>query len=76
MADAARLVEKDGLRRRRREHQNGNADNSIKLSQHEQHETKDSQLHRSYKKEVEGERYEEDELVIETKPRRRGPCHP
>jgi hypothetical protein len=49
MADAARRVGKDGLSTRRRDHQNGNSDNSIKLSEHEQHEIKDSQLHRSYK---------------------------
>ena len=76
MADAARRVGKDGLRTRRRDHQNGNADHSIKLFEHERHEIKDSQLHRGYKKEDEGERYEENELVIETKRRRRGPFHP
>ena len=76
MADAARRVGKDGLRTRRRDHQNGNSDNSIKLSEHERHEIKGSQLHRSYKKEDEGGRYEENELVIGTKPRRRGPFHP
>ena len=42
MADAARLVGKDGLRTRRRNHRNRNSDDSIKLSQHERHEIKDS----------------------------------
>lgn len=76
MADAARLLGKDGLRRRRWDHQNGNGDDSIKLSEHERHEIKDSQLHRIYKKEGEGERYEENGLVIETKPQHRVPCYP